>query len=172
MRLSMLCPTPPHPGSCGATLGNLIRFDICTCPVGGEFHFKLRMRSCTWLITERLRCERTLLCYVWPSSRLALNFVEMELVCLNENRRVVSFSTPETSAVADAAHTTDVERLTQAIRVSFNNVLQPGQEFFLQVKNEEWEGVFLDLLEDKDVTDWAVFKAVLKPVTEVSRLAM
>ena len=37
---SMLCPTSPHPGLRGATMGNLICFESKTCPVGGVFEFR------------------------------------------------------------------------------------------------------------------------------------
>ena len=40
MRLSMLCPTSPHPGLRGATMGNLICFESKTCPMGGVFEFR------------------------------------------------------------------------------------------------------------------------------------
>ena len=85
------------------------------------------------------------------------------IVSMGDNKRVVSFSNTATSAVSDA------KALTQAIRASFKDILQPGQEFFLQLKSEEWGGVFLDLLGSEEIANRSVVKAVLKPVTEVSK---
>ena len=39
--------------------------------------------------------------------------------------------------------------------------------FFLQLKSEEWGGVFLDLLPNDDFPDKSVIRAVLQPTTEV-----
>ena len=81
------------------------------------------------------------------------------IVSLGENKRIVSFST--------CAASDDVEALTQAICTAFKDVLQPDREFFLQIKNEEWGGAFLDVLGSDEIADRSVVRAVLKPVTEV-----
>ena len=94
------------------------------------------------------------------------------LVSVGENKRAVSYVIPAASADADTAErmATEHTTLTQAIRVTFKDILLPGQEFFLQIKNEEWGGTFLDLMNEK-VADQSVIRAVLKTVIEVSTLA-
>ena len=84
---------------------------------------------------------------------------KMVLVSVGDNKRIVSFSTPAVSA--------DTEALTEAIRVSFKDILQPGQDFFLQLKSEEWGGVFLDLLQSQEIFDRSVVNVVMKPMSEV-----
>lgn len=76
------------------------------------------------------------------------------LVSMGEHKRPVKFSTV----------ITDKEALTQAVKVTFDDVLQPGQEFFLQLESEEWGGTFLDLLDSQEVADRSVAKAVVKKV--------
>ena len=76
------------------------------------------------------------------------------LVSIGENTRSVSFSTL----------ITDTEPLMQAVRVEFNDILQPGQEFFLQLKSEEWNGEFLDLMGSREIDDKTIVKAVVKHV--------
>ena len=76
------------------------------------------------------------------------------LVSMGEHKRPVKFSTM----------ITDKEALTQAVKVTFDDVLQPGQEFFLQLESEEWGGTFLDLLDSQEVADRSVAKAVVKKV--------
>jgi len=56
------------------------------------------------------------------------------LVCTGENKRV------RIPAAAEA------DALTEAIRDSFKDIVQPGQEFFLQLKSEEWGFVLLDMV--------------------------
>lgn len=83
------------------------------------------------------------------------------MVQMGENRRVVLFSTPSSGC--------DAEALEQAIRASFKDVLQPSQDFFLQLKSEDWGGAFLDMQKTDIVPDRSMVKAVLKPLSsEVS----
>ena len=89
------------------------------------------------------------------------------LVSMGENTRIVTFSIPSSS---EPTPVVDVEGLKQAIRVTFADVLQPGQDFFLQIKSEEWRGEFIDLLGNQRIAEKPVIRAVVKPVTEVSRL--
>ena len=60
-----------------------------------------------------------------------------------------------TSSVSDA------KALAQVMRASFKDVLQPGQNVFLQLKSEEWGGAFLDMLETDSVPDRSVVKGLL-----------
>ena len=47
-------------------------------------------------------------------------------------------------------------------------MLQPGQEFFLKVKREEWGGVFMDLQEKDELINKSVVKAEFKEVLKDS----
>ncbi len=91
------------------------------------------------------------------------------LVQLGNNRRVVTFTVDPSSSQKVAA--------TNAIRDAFSDVLQPDQEFFLQVKSEEWGGVFVDLL-DEEIKDKSVLTVASKtphtamPRSEVGRLML
>ena len=86
------------------------------------------------------------------------------LVTMGENTRPVSF-TPSLSA---AAVTDDTNALEQAIQVKFKDILQPGQEFFMQLESDEWGGKFLDVLGNQKVADRSVVKVVMKPISHVS----
>ena len=79
------------------------------------------------------------------------------LVSMGEHKRPVKFSTM----------ITDKEALTQAVQVTFDDILQPGQEFFLQLESEDW-GTFLDLQDSHEVADRSVVKTVIKSVKKVS----
>ena len=84
----------------------------------------------------------------------------MVLVSVGENRRIVSFSSTPAS--------TDAEVLSKAIKETFGDILKSDQEFFIQAKNEEWGGLFLDVL-DQEIVDKTVVNVLLKPQThEVS----
>ena len=45
----------------------------------------------------------------------------------------------------------DSEALALAIKAAFSDVLLPGQTFFLQIKSEEWGGVFVDIYSNNNV---------------------
>ena len=83
------------------------------------------------------------------------------LVLLGKNTRVVTFPSDLESEV-------NVGVAMSAIRNSFSDVLQPGQEFFLKVKREEWGGVFVDLQEKDELIDKSVVKAEFKEVMKDS----
>lgn len=95
------------------------------------------------------------------SRGLSVGMEKTVLVCMGENKRVVHIP-------ADA----EADALIQAIRDSFKDIVQPGQEFFLQLKSEEWGGVFLDMLGQTVIADRSVVRAVMKPATEVSKVAV
>ena len=80
------------------------------------------------------------------------------LVSMGEHKRPVKFSTV----------ITDKKALTQAVEVTFDDILQPGEEFFLQLESEKWGGTFVDLLGSQEVADRSVVKAVIKSVNKVS----
>ena len=81
------------------------------------------------------------------------------LVTVGMNTRHVSFSTPELTA--------DMEALVQAIQDTFADNLQPGQQFFLQIKNEEWGGTFIDVQDRQEIADRSIVRVVMKSMTEV-----
>jgi len=85
------------------------------------------------------------------------------LVSMGLNTRHISFSTAES---------VNTESLMQAIRTTFKDNLQLGQEFFLQLKSEEWGGEFIDLQGTQEIADHSVVRAIVKPrpvtLTEVS----
>ena len=58
------------------------------------------------------------------------------LVCFGDSKRVV---------VCCSSQTSDVET---AVKQVFGDLLS-GREFFLQLKIEEWGGVFIDVMESK-----------------------
>ena len=87
------------------------------------------------------------------------------LVSVGENTRLVSYSTPVPS---QSAAVSDVDTLKQAVQIKFKDILNPRQEFFLQIKSEEWGGAFLDLLGSEKIADKSVVRAVIKPMTEVN----
>ena len=93
-----------------------------------------------------------------------MKMMKTVLVSMGENTRPVSFTT----SLSAAAVTDDTKALERAIRVKFKDILQPGQEFFLQLESEKWGGKFLDVLGDQEVADQSVVKIVMKPMSHVS----
>ena len=82
------------------------------------------------------------------------------LVKMGQHNRLISFSTPTTSP----SKTNDVEVLKETIQDKFADVLQPGQKFFLQKKNEEWVE-FLDLQGEDRIANGSTIKAVIIEVS-------
>ena len=81
------------------------------------------------------------------------------LVNMGENTWVVTFAT--------SSDVNDAEALAVAIKTTFADILLPNQTFFVQIKSEEWAGVFVDLLE-REIPDKSVVKAIVQaPKTEV-----
>ena len=91
------------------------------------------------------------------------------LVSIGENTRRVTFSIPESS---ESTPVSDTEALVQAIRVTFTDILQPDQNFFLQIKSKEWGGEFIDLLGNQKIPEKSVIRAVVKPVTGVRHITL
>ena len=90
--------------------------------------------------------------------------VKTVLVTMGENMRPVSFTT----SLSAAAVPDDTKALEQAIRLKFKDILQPGQEFIMQLRSEEWGGEFLDVFGNQEVADRSVVKVVMKPMSHVS----
>ena len=75
------------------------------------------------------------------------------LVMLDRRNRIVRFSTTPSSP-------SDKVALTAPVKAAFSDVLSEEQEFFLQMKSEDWGGAFVELLQDQIVQD----KAVIEPI--------
>ena len=74
--------------------------------------------------------------------------IKTVLVCVGERqerRRPVQFSGSN-------------QQLCTAVRKAFSDVITPTDEVFLQIKDETWGGMFIDLV-DQDVPDRSVLKA-------------
>ena len=74
--------------------------------------------------------------------------IKTALVCVgekHERRRPVQFSGSN-------------QQLCTAVRNAFSDVIAPTDEVFLQIKDETWGGMFIDLV-DQDVPDRSVLKA-------------
>ena len=57
----------------------------------------------------------------------------------------------------------DKSALTAAVRAQFGDILSEKQDFFLHIKDEDWGGAFVELLEEQNVSDKAVIEAVIVP---------
>ena len=64
------------------------------------------------------------------------------LVLLGENTRVVCCNS--------------LSDLKESILETFKDVMEDQADFFLQVKSEEWGGLFVDLKNDEEVRDKSV----------------
>ena len=80
------------------------------------------------------------------------------LVTVKENRRIVSFSSEPGS--------TDADVLSKAVKEVFGDVLKLNQDFFIQVKKEQWSGMFIDVL-DEDIVDKAIVNVIVKATEQV-----
>ena len=74
---------------------------------------------------------------------------------MGQHNRFISFS---------SSPLITLQVLKEAIQDKFADVLQPGQGFFLQLKNEEW-GEFLDLQGDEKIAHKSTIKAVIMEVS-------
>ena len=54
----------------------------------------------------------------------------------------------------------DQTAIKECVKQRFNDVLQPGRDFFLQMKDPSW-GEFVDLERGQEIPDRATFRAVL-----------
>lgn len=111
----------------------------------------------------RLLIFNTVLLFLWSFGESTLREMETPtktvLVNMGENTRVVVFAT--------SSDVNDAEALAVAIKTTFADILLPNQTFFVQIKSEEWAGVFVDLLE-REIPDKSVVKAIVQaPKTEV-----
>ena len=102
------------------------------------------MGNLTRIITHVRKC---VINRNYTFSEKVRNMASEILVLLGNNTRVVKF----TSGVVDV--------VMSEIRNAFSDVLQPGQEFFLKVKREEWGGVFVDVQKNDEIVDKSVVKA-------------
>ena len=63
----------------------------------------------------------------------------------------------------------DVARATEATRATYSDVLRPAEEIALQLKDEEWGGIFVDKLEG-EIPSRSVLKAVVIPLVLILTL--
>ena len=73
------------------------------------------------------------------------------LICTGERKRPVTF-------------TGSKEQLLTAIKDAFSDVVKPESNIFLQIKDEAWGGMFVDL-RDEDNPDRSILKAVVSEST-------
>ena len=78
---------------------------------------------------------------------------------MGQHNRFISFS---------SSPLITLQVLKEAIQEKFADVLQPGQEFFMQLESDKWGGKFLDVLVDQEVADRSVVKIFMKPMSHVS----
>ena len=81
------------------------------------------------------------------------------LVEMGNNRKPVCFvSDPEE---------TDLAVIKRAIASVFNIELREGEDILVQIKSEEWGGLWVDLGEEERVVDKSVLKAILCQVCSI-----
>ena len=69
------------------------------------------------------------------------------LVTVGDNNLIVAFTTPDQSIALDSAPVyNDAAVLARAIREAFKDVMTSDQGFILQIKNQEWGGMYVDLV--------------------------
>ena len=81
---------------------------------------------------------------------IAMEAEKSVLVTFWGRNRIVTFYTGLQS---------DESSVTAAVRTNFRDVIK-DEQFFLQMKNEDWGGAFVELLEDQTIPDKAVIEAV------------
>ena len=75
------------------------------------------------------------------------------LVSFLEYKREVSFSSDE---------------LISTIKAKFKDVMRPGMNLILQLKNEEWQGEYVDVSNILDIPDKSILKAINPNESHVS----
>ena len=70
----------------------------------------------------------------------------------------------------ESGQQTERDVVMGSVRIVFIDVWLPGQEMFLQLKSEEWNGVFLDVASDQEIADKSVIKAVVKPLDSMKKV--
>ena len=164
----MLSPTYPLPGFHGAGVRYFPCFEPQTRPVGGDFD--LPNCTCAMPAVTRARDRPFILSRSFTCLSSSVRMEKKVLVSVGENTRVVTFSTAPAPNVVDSTPVADRDTLAEAVCVTFADILRTDQEFFLQLRNEDWGGVFVDMLGTEDVANKSVCRAVLKSATEVSWL--
>jgi len=84
------------------------------------------------------------------------------LVMLGDHTRMVKYRVN-----SSCAEDSELQRLTDAIQERFNDVLSRDDKFFIQVKNEDWGGVFIDYDGSSQIDD----KSVVRVVCTVSKVS-
>ena len=99
--------------------------------------------------------------------RIAHGLVKILSSAMDAPRKSVLFCMGGRNRIGSSAGTgvfvSDKSALTAAVRAQFGDILSEKQDFFLQIKNEDWGGAFVELLEEQNVPDKAVIEAVIVP---------
>ena len=84
----------------------------------------------------------------------SLKMSENEVLCLlGERRRPVKYSVQDGKS--------DLESLNEAVKETFQDIITSSTKLFLQLKNESWEGEFVDINEVERIPNRAVIRAVV-----------
>ena len=155
----------PHPPVLGLTGGGGGGWGIClkNSPpgVGQLYNYVLHHYDIASLKLAHAHTVSAFTC-------CACVFVQAPKFNMDERKRVlVQFGDNcRCIVVPTTSETTQSERklLEEEIRNVFSDLLAPRDKIYLQVKDEEWGGIFVDFFED-DVVHKSVFKMVaIKPV--------
>lgn len=90
------------------------------------------------------------------------------LCCVGERRRPITYSyTAEDSEDCK----TEWHLLTEAVRCVFQDMIPSSSHAFLQIKSEDWEGLFIDIAGTESIPNHAVIRAVVeKPLSQVKKV--
>ena len=89
---------------------------------------------------------------VMETAMPAMEAQKSVLVCMGGRNRIVNLQC--------SAGVSDRRLLMASVKDVFSDVLLKDQLFFLQIKDEEWGGAFVELQEDRMVPDKSVIEAV------------
>ena len=78
------------------------------------------------------------------------------LVTVGGRNRIVRFW----HGIASAPSQSDKTALTAAVKSAFRDVLLEDQDLILQMKNEDWGGAFVEVIDDQTIPDKATIEAV------------
>ena len=91
------------------------------------------------------------------------------LVSVGDNNRIVAFTTPDPSIARDSAPVNDAAVLGSCHSGDFQgrHDERPIIIFTKLIMNQEWGGMYVDLVGTEQVANRSVCRAVLKPVVSV-----
>ena len=139
MRLSIVSPTPPTWGSNGAMLGGLSRI---SCPRGRE----------TWGICASCGAVQRGSKFSIKKHVGRMAALKRVVVQLGSFNRVIQVGSNEKN---------EREALVKRIREIFGERIADDDHVTLQIKDQEWEGMYIDFFEN-EVPDRAVLKVIVE----------